>query len=274
MLDFSVQHVGVYKAPEKHIQTVHCPWINFYISGMLSFREYLPDGRFLREGTSCEKPCFSIRVPGMKCEFEFGKNRENWVIMLKDASFRITPEGKCVEVNSRNQWIKIPFLVPVQQEWVEGWQMEMHRIHDAWMHPTPLNSFRARLGVMNILRFMIDGHPDSLGSTPEEKLKSLIDEDRAFSRSLRDMSRSCGICQDHLRVLFHRRFKMSPLEYRIHKRNATMIELVTNSALSVKEISERTGFNHVSHFCMEFKKKYGVTPLEGIRKFRFSSSGK
>ncbi len=269
MLDFSILHVGVYREPEKHTQTVNCPWISFYVGGIKYFRNYLPDGRLLREGTTSEKPYFSIGIPGFRCEFEFGKNRENWVIMLKDVSLRLASDAKCAEVNSWNQWIRIPLFVQVQEEWVEGWQMEMRRIHDAWMHPTPLNSFRARLGVMNILRFMIDGHPDSLGSTPEEKLKSLMDGDIAFSRSLHDMSRSCGICQDHLRVLFRRRFKMSPLEYRIHKRNAAMMELVANSALSVKEISERTGFSHVSHFCMEFKKKYGITPLEGIRKFRF-----
>jgi transcriptional regulator GlxA family with amidase domain len=47
-----------------------------------------------------------------------------------------------------------------------------------------------------------------------------------------------------------------------------MMELIANSSLSVKEIAFRTGFRNVSHFCMEHRKRYGITPLEGIRKFR------
>jgi len=268
MLNFLIAHVGVYDKAEKFIQTVQCPWISFYVSGLKYRRDYLPDGRLIREAGPDEKPCFAIGFQGMKADFKFGDGRENWVLMLKDVLIRSSSDGKYAEIKEGSEWLRIPFYVEVPDERVEGWQMEIRRIQEAWLNPTPLNSFRARLGIMNILRFMIDGHPDSLGSSPEEKLKRLIDEDSTFSRSIQELSRSCGMTPDHMRVLFQKRFHISPLAYRNQKRGTYMMELIANSPLSVKEISYRTGFRHVSHFCMEHRKLYGITPLEGIRKFR------
>ena len=270
MLNFSIAHVGVYHKAEKFIQTVQCPWISFYVRGLKYSREYLPDGRLIRDAGPDEKPCFGVKFPGMKIDFEHKDDRENWVLMLKDVLIRSSSDGKYAEIKEGSEWLRIPFYVEVPGERVEGWQMEIRRIQEAWLNPTPLNSFRARLGIMNILRFMIDGHPDSLGSSPEEKLKRLIDEDSTFSRSIQELSRSCGMTPDHMRVLFQKRFHISPLAYRNQKRGTYMMELIANSSLSVKEISYRTGFRHVSHFCMEHRKLYGITPLEGIRKFRNS----
>ncbi|HCE43287.1 MAG TPA: hypothetical protein DET40_07045 [Lentisphaeria bacterium] len=268
MLNFSLAHVGVYRKPEKFKQTVQCPWISFYVSGLKYSRDYLPDGRLLRESGTDANPYFAVGFPGMKIDFEFGKNRENWVLMLKDVAIRYSSDGKSAEIKEGSEWLRLPFYVEIPGERVEGWQMEIRRIQEAWLNPTPLNSFRARLGILNILRFMIDRHPDTLGFSPEEKLKRLIDEDSTFSRSVQDMSRSCGMSPDHMRVLFQKKFHIAPLAYRNQKRGTYMMELIANSSLSVKEISFRAGFRHVSHFCMEHRKLYGITPLEGIRKFR------
>ncbi|MFA6291938.1 MAG: AraC family transcriptional regulator [Victivallales bacterium] len=268
MLNILIAHLGVYKEPEKFIQTVRCPWISFYVSGLKYSRDYLPDGRLIRDAGPGEKPCFSVKSPGMKVDFEFLEGRENWVIMLKDVSIRSSSDGKTAEIFTGAEWVQIPYYVEIPEERVEGWQMEMRRIKESCLNPTPLNSFRVQLGVMNILRFMIDRNSDTLGFTPEEKLKRLIDEDFAFSKSINEMSRSCSLSSDHLRVLFQKRFQISPLAYRNQKRSAYMMELIANSSLSVKEISSRTGFRHASHFCMECRKHFGMTPLEGIRKFR------
>jgi len=270
MLDFLIAHVGVYGKAERFMQIVQCPWISFYVSGLKYSRDYLPDGRLIRNAGSDEKPCFAVKIPGMKIDFEFGDGRENWVMMLENVPIRSSSDGKSAEIKEGSEWLRIPFYVEVPDERVEGWRMEMRRIQDAWLSPTPLNSFRARLGITNILRFMVDRLPDTLGFSPEEKLKRLIDEDSTFSRSIQELSRSCGMSPDHMRVLFQKRFHISPLAYRNQKRGTYMMELIANSPLSVKEISCRTGFRHVSHFCMEHRKLYGITPLEGIRKFRNS----
>lgn len=271
MLDFSLVHVGVYRNPEKLLQTVQCPCISFYVSGLKYCRDYFPDGKLLRKAGSSEKPCFTINFPGMKKDFEFGNRRENWVMMLENVSIRCSSDANFAEIRNGGEWLRILSHIEIPAERVEGWQMEMRRIQDAWLSPTPLNSFRARLGVMNILRFMIDRHPDTLGYSPEEKLKHMLDEDSNSSKSIEELSSSCGMSTDHLRLLFQRRFSISPLAYRKQRRSTYMMELVANSSLSVKEIASISGFRHVSHFCMEFKKIFGISPNSGIRRFRYSS---
>ena len=47
-----------------------------------------------------------------------------------------------------------------------------------------------------------------------------------------------------------------------------MMDLISNSELSVKEISRRVGFAHVSHFSTAFRRHFDMTPSEGIRRFR------
>ena len=268
MLDFSIAHVGVYRNPEKNVQTVRCPWIIFYVRGLKYSRDYFSNGSLIRESGPDEKPRFAIRFPGMKIDYEFGGGREIWVLVLNDVQIRPSSDRKSAEIKKGAEWLRIPLYVEVPGERVEGWQEEMRRIQEAWLNPTSLNTFRAQLGITNILRFMIDRRPDTLGFSQEEKLKRLIDEDSQFSSSLQKMSRSCGMSPDHLRVLFHKRFHISPIAYRNQKRAIYMMELIANSSLSVKEISCRAGFMHVSHFCMEYRKHYGITPMEGIRKFR------
>ncbi len=272
MFNFSLEYVGLFKKPEKFVQIISSPWILFYVSGLKYMKEYLPDGRLIRTSGSDEKPYFDIKPPGTKVDFEFGKGRENWVLTMENISVRPSSDGKFSEIKEGSKWIRMPFKVEVTAERVEGWQMELRRIKESWSNPTPLNSLRAKLGVANILRFMLDRQPDNLGFSPEEKLKRLIDEDTTFSKSIQELSDECGMSKDHLRILFQNRYQVNPIIYRNQKRGTDILELIANSSLSLKEIASRLGFKHVSHFCIEHKKRYGITPLEGIRKFRNSRS--
>ncbi|OGV51351.1 MAG: hypothetical protein A2017_20275 [Lentisphaerae bacterium GWF2_44_16] len=268
MLNFSITHIGIYRKAEKFIQTVSCPWITFYVGGCKYLKVHLPDGKLLREENSGTGAYLGIRLPGMKIDFEMGKKRENWVIMLKDMPLAYSQNKLNAEFMNGTESIFLPFFVNVPFERVAGWQMELKRIQEAYLNPTPKNSLRARLGVMNILRFMIDETADTLAYSPVEKLKNLIDEDRNFSRSILELSKSCSCSADHLRGLFQERYQINPLAYRNQRRKAFIMELIANSNLSVKEIAVRSGFKYLSHFCLAFQKEYCISPKEGIRRFR------
>jgi len=269
MFNFSVTHIGEYTRPEKYRQTVNSIWITFYVRGVKFSNLYDQHGKLITREDPETKPYFGLRVPGMKTDFEMGPERLNWVIMLENITMTYSDLNSCIEIRSGNEQISLPLSVPVQDEQVDGWQMELKRMHDAFKNPTPKNLLRVNLGVMNIFRYMIDQHPDLIGESPEEKLKHFIDKDMTFSKSISDFSRKCGVSKDHLRILFHKRFNINPIDYRKQKRISCIMELIANSNLSVKEISIKAGFKYVSHFCMEFQKKYGITPKEGIRKFRY-----
>jgi len=271
MLDFSITHVGVYRKTEKYVQTVHGTWFSFYISGLKYSRTYLPDGRLLREDDSKSDPNLSIRLPGMKIDFEHGAKRENWVVMLKDFPIRYSADMSCAEINL-GSWLSVPFQTQLPRERVPGWQIEFKKLQGFFEEPTPLNTCKAKLSVMNILRFMIEQKMDSIGESPEERLKHLIDSDSSFSASIAELSRSCNVSADHLRLLFYKRYRINPQEYRKQRRNAHIMEMIANSTLPLKEIAAGTGFKHISHFCAEFKRQFGISPKEGIRRFRYLHS--
>jgi len=268
MLDFSIAHVGVYRHAETFVQTVSGTWLTLYVSGLKYCRTYLPDGRLIREDDARTTPYFALKLPGMKIDFEHSFDRENWVVMLEAFPLRYSRDGSGLEINC-GVWIKVPFFTELPRERLPGWLVEMKKIQDAFRYPTPLNTCKARLGVMNILRFIVEGEMESLGVSPEERLKQLIDEDVSFSRCISSMSASCNVSPDHLRRLFYERYQINPQTYRLQKRNALIMEMIATSSLSIKEISARAGFKHVPHFCIEFRRQFGMTPKEGIRRFRY-----
>lgn len=269
MLDFSITHVGAYRHPEKYVQTVTGVWIVLYVSGVKYARRYLPDGRLIKEDKPGSAPYFSLALPGMKTDFEFTDKRENWVVMLKDFPVRESQDPSCAEIDFGGSWLRIPYFTDVGREFLPVWQREMMELQMAFKTPTPLSVCKAKLCVMGMLRFMLGGLAETGGGSPEETLKRLIDEDVSFSKGISELGAGCNVSPDHLRMLFQRRYQINPLAYRIQRRNAFIMELMANSALSIKEIAARTGFKHVSHFCVEFQRQFGVTPKEGLRRFRY-----
>jgi AraC-like DNA-binding protein len=272
MINFTINNIGQYTRAEKYIQTISCPWIGFHISGLKYSRLYHPNGTLIEDRKSND-PFFRLALPGMKTEFEYGKNRENWVIMFRDIPLRYSETSmRHVEIRNGKDWITLPLALEIPEESIPGWQNEMKMIQTRLNDPLPSNSFLAKLGVLKIIRTMMEQTPQShLGENPAGKLKRLIDEDAEFKKTISELSEKCGYCRDHLRIIFQKEFKISPNAYRNQKRLAKVMELISNSSLSIKEIAEKTGFEHSSHLCMEFKKHFGITPGNGVKKFRYSA---
>jgi AraC-like DNA-binding protein len=68
--------------------------------------------------------------------------------------------------------------------------------------------------------------------------------------------------------MFLKTFGISPQAYRIRRRMSRAMELMTSSPLSLKEIGFELGFKHQSHFSALFRKTYGVSAREMIKKIR------
>jgi AraC-like DNA-binding protein len=272
MLDFSITHVGVYRNPEKFIQTVNAVWIFLYVSGVNYSRRYLPNGMPLKEVNADTPPHLGLTLPGMKVDFEYTERRENWVLMLKDFPLRASQDAGYAEINM-GTWLKIPYFTELERELVPVWRQEMRNVQNALKNPTPLSVCKAKMDVMNMLRFMLGRLTETEGNAPEEQLKRMIDEDLSFSKGISEMGEACNVSRDHLRVLFQKRYQINPQAYRLQRRNTFIMELVANSTLSVKEIAARTGFKHDSHFCVEFQRQFGLKPKDAIRRFRYQQTG-
>ena len=274
MINFSISNIGFYTESQKHIQVVHTPFVVFQVSGLVYSRLYHPNGLLIKNRQNAT-PYLQIALPGMKTDFEYSKERENWVIMLRDIPIRYSDSSiHHLEIKDQNDWIQFPFSIDLEKEMVGKWQIEFRKIQQLFRDPIPKNRLHAKLEVLNIFNFILNQESKtSLGESPAGKLKRLIDGDMKFERNLSELSKSCSFTSDHLRILFQKEFHITPNEYRTQKRMAQVMEYISSTFLNIKEIAAKTGFEHTSHLCMAFKKTYNITPGWGIKLFRYSGRG-
>jgi len=261
MIHFRIQTIGLFRQPERFAGHYHFNAILFVVSGMKYWRAC---GHEITK----PKPMFILTVSGQPREGEYGPDRESWIIVLDEIKFRISAQSGFIETDDGKTRILLPVVTPIPSERVPGWQMEFERIQSALRRPTAQNYFRAEMGVMNIFRNLMDAHADSLKDTPAAHLKRLIDQDTCFQKTLSELSLECQYSPDHLRLLFHKEYGISPRQYQERRRKVLAMELISNSRLSVKEISAKLGFKHMSAFSAMFQKQTKCSPRQAIRRFR------
>ena len=87
--------------------------------------------------------------------------------------------------------------------------------------------------------------------------------DRRFGESdleLRDLAAELLITPNHLNKLFRQHLRLSPRQYLQNCRLSCAENLLRNTALSVDEVAERSGFSTANYFIRFFKAKRGITP--------------
>ncbi|MFC5653242.1 AraC family transcriptional regulator [Paenibacillus solisilvae] len=80
--------------------------------------------------------------------------------------------------------------------------------------------------------------------------------------TLEDLSVEFNINKEYLCRVFSKVFGISPIQYVINLRIEKAKELLTDSELSVTEISEVVGFNSIHYLSRYFSNKEGITPID------------
>jgi AraC-like DNA-binding protein len=112
------------------------------------------------------------------------------------------------------------------------------------------------------------GEEDSLGHRALSRFQNLLHKHACDDRSLEDLATEAGISADHLRHLFGRRFGMRPLEYRNGLRLSKARDLLVSTDMNVKEAALRSGFTDPLYFSRVFRRRFGITPRDMIRRYR------
>ena len=134
--------------------------------------------------------------------------------------------------------------------------------------PFPRNQMLADLGVVSLIRTIMNHNTGILNQSPAAMLRKLIDDDTSFRYDISDLSRQCNLSVDHIRSLFRKEYNMSPVRYRNHRRMALAMEYIANSRLTVSEVSSKLGYAHISHFSTVFRECFSISPTQAIQKFR------
>lgn len=257
-----VHSIARYRAAQRGTQVLPCALISFVIAGQAR----------LRVGTatpSSPAPYLAILPKGVSMEFEYTDRRDQWAIVLDLPGLGAGAQPGTVELAEETAGgrVVLPMFTSIVKEHISGWEGEFLRLREAFSTPCPANRLRVRMGVGNVIRYVIDQRPDIYPSAAA-KLRWLIDEDGQACRGLEDLSRQCGYSASRLRVLFEREYGQSPQAYRSKRRMHLAADLLCNSDLRIKELSERLGCRHVSHFCALFKAAFDMTPSQYQNKVR------
>lgn len=268
-----IVHIGRYQMVETLKQRLARSWIALVVEGYDQLKLFSPKGKLLFEWNGLE-PFLLLGYEGLVLDFVANEERDNWVVMCEQLDFFKPDEnGYKVSFDYDGFPIVLPIVIPVAKETVYEWRRRFLKLQELWEQPIPVNRCCMEMGVIDILFHAISAtsiiRTDKLA--PEEKLKDLIDQDRSVRYNLAELSEQCGYSSDYLRLLFNKRYHISPAAYRNKQRMTYAMDLLTSTPLSVKDVARKTGFQYDAHFCTAFKKEFDMTPVQAIKKFRMGA---
>ena len=263
MLDFTAQHVGVYRYAQETTWSNPLPIINLHISDMI-WRQVTGSQHIDRN----PPPFLSIHGAGFESSYAYGHERENWVAQIATDDIQNSDDPSQTLIRSGADWVSVPNRVYLNNKMRSHWQQHFQELLHASRDASPRAQLFVSSGLASMLSVFIQAAQEQIQPTPVEQFKQLIDQDTAFIANLSDLSEQCGYSADHMRILFHQTFGMTPVAYRTRRRLAMASELIANSRKSIQAISEELGFQHSSHFCTAYKKHYGVSPGKDLKRLR------
>ncbi|MCD7973778.1 MAG: AraC family transcriptional regulator [Candidatus Azobacteroides sp.] len=102
------------------------------------------------------------------------------------------------------------------------------------------------------------------------KAKVIMLENFQHEISPEEVAQQVNMSYSWFRRIFKQYTGFAPVQYIVELKIQKSKELLTNSMMSIKEISYQVGFDNSDYFCTTFKKKTGMTPL----KYRDFTQGK
>ena len=79
-------------------------------------------------------------------------------------------------------------------------------------------------------------------------------------RSVAELAREVNLSESHLTRLFRRQIGSSPGRFYRDARLDRARELIVSSFKSIKEVMAAVGWSDPSHFCRDFKQRFGASP--------------
>lgn len=94
------------------------------------------------------------------------------------------------------------------------------------------------------------------------KVISFIEENFTKSLTLKEMSKMANMSNSNFAKVFKEKMLCSPLNYVISCRLKKSCDLISKTDFSMTEISGLVGFEDSNYFSRQFKKHFGISPLQ------------
>ena len=80
------------------------------------------------------------------------------------------------------------------------------------------------------------------------------------SLSLKHLCRKAGLNEYKLKKGFKKLFAETPYDYYVSIKMSEAKRLLLSPDTSVNTVAYQVGYNHSSNFCIQFRKRFGITP--------------
>lgn len=266
-------HAGVYTHAQKDSYVTHGETIGLYVSGRIWSRSYDTAGNLIVEkkaGRTPDQAQLTVGTPGTRIEFEFGTNRENWVIQTHFKPLEYDPATKITSLNYNGTKLPVPRAIDVDETEVITLRNTFRTIMEYFESALPQNILAAEIMTLDLFRRFLE-KTDIRKDDIVERFRKNLDLDEQWKKNLDQHCRSLGVCRDTMRKAFIERYKIAPGEYRMRKRLQRIMHLFMHSQLTLKEIAFAVGMKNVTHLNGFLKAYYGKTPSQLCRKYRSGS---
>ena|SRR5439155_27127926 len=100
------------------------------------------------------------------------------------------------------------------------------------------------------------------------RVLALMERHRARPLAVAALAAAVNLSAAHLRHLFRKELGRSPARVQRELALDYARDLLLTSFLTVKEVMAASGWNDPSHFCREFKRRHGLSPLASRLRMR------
>ena len=258
----------VYRKKQQNVQKNQCSLLSLNVSGVEHMDILTPDG--VSAGSAGNFSMILI-PPGFQLDFEFNAQRENYAALFYLDKLTWNAVSRKIELKQRDQIIELGPVAAVPHGRVKQLKEQFERISVLSQSAIPADNGIAELLLAGVLAEYAEiFRRDSGQDVPElvGQLKNAIDADTGFRFSMKEIMADFPFTEYHLRKLFRKYYQTHPEEYRSRLRLKRIQELMLDPGLSLKEIADAVGMNHVTHLNLFIRKRCGLTPVQMRRSLR------
>ncbi|GAA1969374.1 AraC family transcriptional regulator [Catenulispora subtropica] len=218
-------------------------------------------------------PHLGVIVPGQIHHWQRARGVEGSVLLFNEDFLRRHPEDAAVlHVLGALAWLRPD---PDQMEGLTELAAQMQR-ELCRADPGYESVLRAYLHILIVRAARI---ADALGPAaptadgPATKVSGLVDRylrlitaPRQGGRTLTSYAREIGVSPGHLHELVREQTGLTPGKLTRRHRILEAKRLLAGTDLTVRQVSEQTGFHDPSYFCRFFRRETGLTPGEFRRR--------
>ena len=268
-MNIEIKTVGYNTEQIQHSHIINGCGVGLYVCGLKKSVERFPDGRIRTPDVSCRRPALRLYFPGGVSEYEYENIRENWWVVFEEPApvyYDFNSKKPMLRINDRT--IEIKPELPLSEEEVCSMRMAFNDIYTAWKNNTPQGKAAAELILGGVLARFLKAEFNWENASKVDRFKNLIDSDTQWEFSLDELSRILGLRRDVARKMFIEKYKVTPRQYRIRHRLARIIELLSSSDLSLKEIAFQCGLKNVTYLNSLSMKYFNCSPGELMKRLR------